>query len=456
MSLTDQAIEMKHLLVIDDDSGIVEYLTEMLTARGYRASGETNPQRALLRLESEYFDLVISDVEMPGLRGLDLMTAIHARKPGQLILLITAFGSIDLSVKSLQAGACGFVTKPFSIGDLLAAIEKAFRDRIMHREIVRVSTLEKTFAPKELIAESPNMQKILQLANRAAQIDSPVLLTGESGTGKGALARFIHEHSDRCNGPFLQINCAALPFTLVESELFGVRKGAYTDARENRPGLFVEAEGGTLFLDEIAEMPLAIQPKILQALETGKVRPVGAATEIATDVRIIAATNQPIEKALQNGLIRADLYYRLNVIRLDVPPLRERLSDIDQLVDHLLQNAQTKLRRQIHGISAEAMRWIRAYSWPGNVRELANILERSVALTEHDTILLEDLAQATQLPIDDTLLNNAVMQSLSLAELEITYIRRILEMTQGNKVQAAKILGIDRGTLYRKLGDEIN
>jgi DNA-binding NtrC family response regulator len=456
MSLTDQAIEMKHLLVIDDDSGVVDYLTEILTASGYKTSGETNPQRALLRLESEYFDLVISDVEMPGLRGLDLMTAIHARKPGQLILLITAFGSIDLSVQSLQAGACGFVTKPFSIGDLLAAIEKAFRDRTMHREIVRVSTLDKTFTPKELIAESPNMQKILQLANRAAQIDSPVLLTGESGTGKGALARFIHEHSARCNGPFLQINCAALPFTLVESELFGVRKGAYTDARENRPGLFVEAEGGTLFLDEIAEMPLAIQPKILQALETGKVRPVGAATEIVTDVRIIAATNQPIEKALQNGLIRADLYYRLNVIRLDVPPLRERLSDIDRLVDHLLQNAQTKLRRQIHGISAEAMRWIRAYSWPGNVRELANTLERSVALTEHDTILLEDLAQATQLPIDDNLLNNAVMQSLSLAELEITYIRRILEMTQGNKAQAAKILGIDRGTLYRKLGDEVN
>jgi DNA-binding NtrC family response regulator len=456
MSLTDQAIEMKHLLVIDDDSGVVDYLTEILTASGYKTSGETNPQRALLRLESEYFDLVISDVEMPGLRGLDLMTAIHARKPGQLILLITAFGSIDLSVQSLQAGACGFVTKPFSIGDLLAAIEKAFRDRTMHREIVRVSTLDKTFTPKELIAESPNMQKILQLANRAAQIDSPVLLTGESGTGKGALARFIHEHSARCNGPFLQINCAALPFTLVESELFGVRKGAYTDARENRPGLFVEAEGGTLFLDEIAEMPLAIQPKILQALETGKVRPVGAATEIVTDVRIIAATNQPIEKALQNGLIRADLYYRLNVIRLDVPPLRERLSDIDRLVDHLLQNAQTKLRRQIYGISAEAMRWIRAYSWPGNVRELANTLERSVALTEHDTILLEDLAQATQLPIDDNLLNNAAMQSMSLAELEITYIRRILEMTQGNKAQAAKILGIDRGTLYRKLGDEVN
>jgi len=199
---------------------------------------------------------------------------------------------------------------------------------------------------------------------------------------------------------------------------------------------------------------LAIQPKLLQALEAGKVRPVGAGSEVVTDVRIIAATNQPIEKALQNGLMRADLYYRLNVIRLDIPPLRERLSDVDLLADQLLEKAQTKLGRNIQGISAEAMRWIRAYSWPGNVRELANTLERAVALTEHDTILLEDLAQATQLPIDDNFPGNAATQSMTLAELEINYIHRVLEITQGNKVQAAKILGIDRGTLYRKLGDE--
>lgn len=454
MTLANQAMQKsKQLLVIDDDSDIVDYLTEMLTTSGYRAIGETDPQLALMRLETEHFDLVISDVEMPGMRGLDLMSAIHAHKPGQLILLITAFGSIDLGVRSLQAGACGFVTKPFSLNDLTSAIERAFRDRQMYREIVRVATADENFTPRELVAESPKMKKILQLASRAAQINSPVLLTGESGAGKGALARFIHEHSPRAKGPFLQINCTALPFALVESELFGVRKGAYTDARENRPGLFVEAEGGTLFLDEIAEMPLAIQPKLLQALETGKVRPVGAGSEIATDVRIIAATNQSIEKALQNGLMRPDLYYRLNVIRLDIPPLRERLPDLEFLVDRLLQNAQTKLQRQIQGISAEAMRWIRAYSWPGNVRELANTLERAVAMTEHDTILLEDLAQATQIPIDDNLLSNAAMQSMTLAELEIAYIRRVLEITQGNKVQAAKILGIDRGRLYRKLGD---
>ncbi|WP_262964554.1 sigma-54-dependent transcriptional regulator [Methylobacter psychrophilus] len=456
MVLINQATQKnRQLLVIDDESDVTDYLTEMLNDNGYKASGETDPQRALQRLETEHFDLVISDIEMPGMRGLDLMSAIHARKPEQLILLMTAFGSIDLGVRSLQAGACGFVTKPFSLNDLLASIERAFNDRQMHREIVRVGTSDQNPTPRGLIAESPNMKKILQLAGRAAKINSPVLLTGESGVGKGALARFIHEHSPQANGPFLQINCAALPFTLVESELFGVRKGAYTDAREHRAGLFVEAEGGTLFLDEIAEMPLAIQPKLLQALETGKVRPVGAASEVATHVRIIAATNQPIEKALQNGLIRPDLYYRLNVIRLDIPPLRERRPDLEYLVDHLLQNAQTKLQRQIKGISAEAMRWIRAYPWPGNVRELANTLERAVALTEHDTILLEDLAQATQLPIEGNFSGNAATQSMTLAELEINYIHRILEITQGNKAQAAKILGIDRGTLYRKLGDEI-
>jgi len=444
----------KRLLVIDDDSGIVEYLLEMLASKGYSVSGETDPQQVLRRLENESFDLLISDVEMPGLRGPDLMRTVHAKKPGQLVLLMTAFGSIELGVHSVQAGACGFVIKPFSLEDLTTAIDRAFRDREMRREIVRISVAEENISSNELVAESPNMQKILQLANRAAQVDLPVLLTGESGVGKGALARFIHEHSSRSNGPFLQINCAALPFSLVESELFGVCKGAYTDARENRPGLFVEAKGGTLFLDEIAEMPLAIQPKLLQALETGKVRPVGAGSEIATDVRIIAATNQPVEKALQNGLMRPDLYYRLAVIHLDVPPLRERLSDIDQLVDHVLQHAQTKLRRKIHGISAEAMRWIRAYAWPGNVRELANTLERAVALTEHDTILLEDLAHATQVPVDDNPLNHLPNQPMTLADLENAYIRRVLEMAQGNKAQAAKILGIDRGTLYRKLGDE--
>lgn len=445
--------EKKHLFIIDDDSDVLEYLTEALTAKGYQASGESDPLRALRRLETERVDLVISDVEMPGLRGPELMAAIQSSKPGQLVLLITAFGSIELGVQCLQAGACGFVTKPFALEDLLAAIERAFRDREMRREIVRVVDAETGCHNNNLVADSPQMRKIIQLAGRAAQIDSPVLLTGESGAGKGALARFIHEQSPRSRGPFLQLNCAALPATLAESELFGVRKGAYTDAREHRPGLFVEAGGGTLFLDEIVEMPLSVQAKLLLTLETGRIRPVGSDTEVSTDVRIVAATNQPVENALRNGLIRPDLYYRLNVIRLSIPPLRERLLDMDKLVDQLLGQIQAKLRRPIVGISSEAMRWIRAYPWPGNVRELANTLERAVALAERDTIVLEDLAHATQLSNEENLLNQAATQSLSLVDMERAYIRRVLEITQGNKVQAARILGIDRGTLYRKLAN---
>ncbi len=447
-----ESAERKRILVLDDDRGIVDYLVEMLTGNGYLVTGETNPQQALHRLSCKDYDLLVSDIEMPGLRGLDLMAAVHAIKPEQLVLLITAFGSIELGVASLQAGACGFVTKPFSLNALLAAIAKAFADHSMRRNIVRLAQADDGPAPDGLIAESPAMKKILHLAKRAAQTNLPVLLTGESGVGKGALARFIHAQSQR-SGSFLQINCAALPYALVESELFGVNKGAYTDAREHRPGLFVEAKGGTLFLDEIGEMPLAVQPKILLALETGKVRPVGASSETSTDVRIIAATNQAIEKAVQNGLMRSDLYYRLNVIRLDIPPLRERRADLDGLVDQLLRDAQRKLQRTVQGISAEAMRWIRAYAWPGNVRELANMLERAVALSEHDTVMLEDLAQATQLAVDDNLLEHAAAQPMSLAALESAYIRQILTLTQGNKAQTAKILGIDRGTLYRKLDE---
>jgi transcriptional regulator with PAS, ATPase and Fis domain len=273
--------------------------------------------------------------------------------------------------------------------------------------------------------------------------------------GKGAVAHFIHEHSPRHKSPFVQINCAALPAQLVESELFGVRKGAYTDAREDRPGLLVQAAGGTLFLDEIAEMPLEAQPKLLQALEAGAVRPVGGHNEIRIDVRVIAATNRPLEQALRERDFRSDLYHRLNVIRVEVPPLRERPEDIEALVDVLLQRASTKLRRPVIGVTTEAMRWLLSYEWPGNVRELANIIERAVALTDHDTILLEDLL-LTSAPLGkedllSTALSHAAARKLPLAEVERAYIRQVLEAAQGNKAYAARILGIDRKTLYHKL-----
>lgn len=445
----------KRILVVDDDPGVVDYLVEMLSEEGYVTEGVTSPPEALHRLGADEFDLIITDVVMPEMRGTDLMAAIHARKPNQLVLLITAFGSIDLAVQTVRAGACDFIAKPFQIEVLFLAIERALRERQMRREIVRLRSLLSGPESTDLVARSRAMQRVMDLARRAALTDSTVLLTGESGVGKGAVARFIHDHSPRHKSSFVQVNCAALPAQLVESELFGVRKGAYTDAREDRPGLFVQTTGGTLFLDEIAEMPLEAQPKLLQALETSKVRPVGGHTEIGVDVRVIAATNRPLEEALRDRHFRSDLYHRLNVIRVEVPPLRERPEDVEALVDVLLQRASTKLGRPVIGITAEAMRWLLSYEWPGNVRELANTIERAVALTDHDTILLEDIL-LTSPPFgkEDLLssaLSNAAARKLPLADVEHAYIHQVLEAAQGNKAYAARILGIDRKTLYHKL-----
>lgn len=440
------------ILVVDDDASVVDYLVEMLSEEGFVAHGVTSPHEALDRLGQEEHDLVIADIEMPGMRGLDLMEAIHARKPGQLVLLITAFGSIDLAVQAVRMGACDFVTKPFPIEALLLAIERAFRERQMRREIVRLRGATAGGEASGLVARSQAMRRVVELARRAAATDSTVLLTGESGAGKGAIAHFIHEQSPRAKNPFVQVNCAALPATLVESELFGVRKGAYTDARSDRPGLFVQASDGTLFLDEIAEMPMETQPKLLQALETGRVRAVGASHEVTVNVRVIAATNYPLEEALQERRFRSDLYHRLNVITLEIPPLRERLEDIEPLVDLFLQRASVKLGRSVIGITAEARRWLLSCAWPGNVRELANRIERAVALTDHDTLLLEDFSLTPRFPANEDLLAAVALRELPLAEVERAYIQHVLEVAQGNKTRAARILGIDRKTLYRKLG----
>jgi DNA-binding NtrC family response regulator len=442
----------RQLLVVDDDESVVDYLVEMLNDHGFITHGVVTPQDALAWVEDVDYDLVIADVEMPDMRGLDLMKEIHTRKPDQLVLLITAFGSIDLAVQAVRAGACDFVTKPFPIEALLLAIDRAFRERQMHREIVRLRSAVSHSEPTGLVARSPAMRRVLDVARRSGLTDSSVLLTGESGVGKGAIARFIHDQGSRAKRSFVQVNCAALPATLVESELFGVRKGAYTDARCDRPGLFVEASGGTLFLDEIAEMPMETQPKLLQVLETGKVRAVGGSNEVPVNIRVIAATNLPLEEAMRERHFRPDLYHRLNVIALEIPPLRQRLEDLEPLIDHFLQQANTKMGRAVIGIAAEARRWLLSYTWPGNVRELANRIERAVALTDHDSLVLEDFSlTARPLPSED-ILGAIALQEIPLAHVERAYVQQVLTHVQGNKARAARILDIDRKTLYRKLG----
>ena len=442
--------EPASILVVDDDRAVVELLVEEL-APHYDVTGETSPRAGIERAVAGEFDIVITDVEMPELRGTALLAELLERKPGQLVLMITAFGSIELAVQAVRAGACDFVAKPFKIPALLLAIERALRERSMRREIVRLRR-ELGDDRGNLVAASPAMIRVLDIARRAARSTASVLITGESGTGKGALARWIHDRGPRGDGAFVQVNCAALPSGLVEAELFGVRRGAFTDARESRDGLFAEASQGTIFLDEIAEMPLDAQSKLLSVLESSRVRPVGGG-EVAIDARVIAATNRAIDDAVHAGQFRLDLFFRLNVIRIDMPPLRDRAGDIPELVQVLLARAARGAAGPI-GISDDALRWLVRHDWPGNVRELANVVERAVALTDHDTIVLEDVRDLpSRAPADPTgdLLTSAVERQLPLAEVERGYIRRVLDSCGGNVSRAARVLGIDRRTLYRKL-----
>jgi DNA-binding NtrC family response regulator len=441
----------KRVLVLDDDPSVVDFLCESLVERGFLVETHTLPEKALARIEAEAFDLVITDVRMPGMSGTDVLTAILSRRPTQLVLLMTAFGSIDLAVAAVRAGACDFIAKPFKIEALVFAIERAFREREMRREIVRLRARVPAAESGPLIAKSAAMKAVILRARRIADLDSIVLLTGETGTGKGSIARFIHESSSRRNRPFQHVNCASLPTPLIESELFGVRRGAFTDAREDRAGAFVAAADGTLFLDEVGELGLEVQAKLLHTLESRRVRPLGATSETPVGARVIAATNRPLENLLRDGQFRPDLYYRLNVIRIELPPLRQRREDIVPLVDLMLSQLDDRQSRPIVGVSAAAMRRLMAYSWPGNVRELANLIERAVALCDHDTLLPEDLDFPKGPDAIETFLTGHAKAPVSLDDLEQAYIRRVLESRGGNKAEAARVLGINRRTLYRML-----
>ncbi len=446
---------MARIFVVDDHPAVVEWLTDELANEGYEVEGCATPAEAPSRILAGAFDLVVADVEMPGLRGLDLMSIVHRERPDQLVMLITAFGSIDLAVQALRAGACDFVTKPFAIETLVLAVEQALHDRRMRKEVVRVLRPSRSVATEGLVARSEAMRRVLDRAVRAARTRAPVLLTGETGVGKGTIARFLHARSDRRNAPFVQLNCAALPQALVEAELFGVRRGAFTDARSDREGLFDRARGGTILLDEIGELPLEAQPKLLLTLESGRVRPVGDARDHTVDVRVVAATNRPLEEAVRERLFRADLLYRLDVIRIDIPPLRERPDDVEGLVAALLDQLSARHGRSVTTVTEEAMRWLVAQPWPGNVRELSNVLERAVALGEHDALTLADVAEPRPTAADGPpeSLDEAVATGLPLEDLQRTYMRKVLDACGGNMSEAARRLGVDRRTLYRWMAE---
>jgi DNA-binding NtrC family response regulator len=442
------------ILVVEDDTAMREMLREALEEDGYTVEGAAGGRAGVERVRRGGIDLVISDVKMPDLDGLDMLREIKATTPSPHVITITAFGSIDTAIRAVKLGAFDYITKPFEIDQLLLSVEKALAERALRSEVVRLrAEVQRSYRFDNIIGKSAPMQEVFGLIRRLSGSAATVLVTGESGTGKELVAKSIHYNSPRAGRPFVPLNCAAIPDALLESELFGYKRGAFTDARTDRAGLFVEADGGTIFLDEIAELSPALQAKLLRVLQEGEIRPLGASRAERVDVRVIAATNRDLETRLQTGAFRSDLYYRLNVIHIDLPPLRERGEDLLPLAEHFLTTCATRAGKEVRAVEEAAKKALLAHSWPGNVRELENTIERAVALCEGGTIRLEDLPVAVRerrAGEPDTLAV-ALARGLTLADVERDYIQRVLTAEGGNKTRAAQRLGLDRKTLYRKL-----
>jgi DNA-binding NtrC family response regulator len=443
----------RSVLVVDDDSAMREMLISLLEEEGMRAEGADSADKAIDRLRDVDFDAVLSDVRMPGKTGVELLGEAREVRPELPMILMTAFGSIDSAVEAMRAGAFDYVTKPFKRSEVLVILERAFERRALEEENRRLRrAVDQTSAFGELIGASPAMREIFALVRKVAGSRSSVLITGESGTGKEVLARTIHFAGPGKGRPFVPVNCTAIPEGLLESELFGHVRGAFTGAHASKRGLFEVANGGTLFLDEIGDMGLGLQSKILRVLQDGEIRPVGGTHTVKVNVRIIAATNKELREEMDAGRFRRDLYYRLNVIPIHIPPLRERREDIPLLAESFL--AKHAGGRKL-ALSRAALDQLMRCRFEGNARELENMIERAIALAEGPEIRPEDLppgsepGHASGASADD-ITRVAIDRRLTLRELEDIYVDEVLAATGGNKVQAARILGINRRTLYRR------
>ena len=442
------------VLIVDDEQSMCEMLEVDLGLRQFDVSWHTSAQEAFRKLEGDSCDVVLTDLKMPGIDGIEFCRRIVANRPDIPVIVMTAFGSMEAAIDAIRAGAYDFVTKPVEM-DLLALTLKRAAEHRQLREQVKVlsEAVERTTRFDEQIGASPAMQNLFDQLSRIADSEASVLITGESGTGKELVAKALHRQSRRADRPFVAVNCAALPDTLLESELFGHAKGAFTDAQSARKGLFVQAEGGTLLFDEIGDMPPAMQAKLLRALEEGKVRPVGGETEVAFDARVIAATNRDLDSAVEEGRFREDLFFRVNVIQVELPPLRSRGTDTLLLAQHFLEHFAARSGKEVAGLSKPVAERLLAYTWPGNVRELRNAIERAVALTRYDRLAVEDLPEK----IRDYRSSQVFVaggdpsELVSLEEIERRYILHVLDSVDGNKTLAARALGLDRKTLYRKL-----
>jgi len=447
------------LLVIEDDAAMRDFVSESLVEEGYRVDVAPGGRAGIARVRQGGIDLVITDVKMPDMDGLDVLAEIRAAESASgppHVIVVTAFGSIETAKRALKLGAHDYITKPFEIDDLAVAVSKALDERNLRTEVARLRReVERPYRFENIIGRSPVMQDVFALIRRLSSSAVNVLITGESGTGKELVARALHYHSARAKKTFVAVNCAAIPDQLLESELFGYKKGAFTDARTDRPGMFAEADGGTIFLDEIGDLSPALQAKLLRVLQERELRPLGAARPEKIDVRVLSATNRDLSQRMREGSFREDLFYRLNVIEVILPPLRDRSEDILALVEHFLAEANSHSGKHVRALSEAASKILLQYPWPGNVRELENVIERAVALAEHELLGPEDLPPQVRERRSADVLQGALQRALTLDELEREYIHRVLQAEGGNKTRAAQRLGLDRKTLYRKL-DEYN
>ena len=450
-------------MVVEDDTALGELLVEELEVEGYRVIHVESAEAAQEAMDEFDPDLVISDLQLPGVDGLALVQSVRERHAAPATLMISAYGTVDRAVAALKAGADNFLTKPLDMDHFVLSVERVLANRRLRTEVKRFRDALKRESFHGMEGSSRPMRVLFDRIAQVARADGAVLVSGESGTGKDLVAHAIHAESTRAEKPFLAVNCAGVPADLLESEFFGHAEGAFSGAERERPGLFREADGGTLFLDEIGEMPVALQAKLLRALQDGRIRPVGADREHQVDVRLIAATNQDLPTLVDNGDFREDLYYRLEAFQLVIPPIRDRGVDLELLAMSFLARFAAARQRPATRLSEQALKAVRQYAWPGNVRELKNAMERAVTFCEEEVIGIEHLPervrrgsrkerQSPEGDLPSQLLEGDMLPSLD--EFRRRYVRYVLERVDGNKRRAAALLGVGRRTLYRWLDQQ--
>jgi two-component system, NtrC family, response regulator AtoC len=456
---------MRRVLIVDDEQNLRHMLQTLLKREGYEPVGVASVESALREIEARPYDIVITDLRMPGQGGLDLVDEIRRRNLSTTVVVMTAYGSRDIAIEAMKRGAYDYISKPFEADELVLLLRKAeererlFRENQSLHKQIRAGGQEPETGLGDLVAHSRQMLDLFRTVRKISEFKTTVLIGGESGTGKELVARAIHRQSPRAQGAFIAVNCGAIPDTLLESELFGHRKGAFTDANRDRKGLFEEASGGTLFLDEIGELPLGLQVKLLRVLQEGEIRRLGDSLDIKVDVRVVAATARDLSAEVGRGAFREDLFYRLNVFALHLPPLRERREDIPLLVEHFLARMNARMGLSVTGTSPEAMRMLMDYAWPGNVRELENCVERAIVLCEGSLIepsALPDRLQHVPTPRPESSANALGEEGdLSIKRAsrrsEEALIRRALLKTRGNRTRAAELLEISHRALLYKI-----